>query len=131
MAATDHDERPRHAAQLRDRIDRGETGDKIPFPDPAAAPLGTDDEAAGTTPTPEQVRQAARHENRGKGEEPAVTAETPAPRGPGRGASSRAAPYSGDRARQGDIVLKARWQRVVFVGGLVLAVLLALVLAAA
>ncbi|XEX99088.1 hypothetical protein P7L64_03785 (plasmid) [Tistrella bauzanensis] len=38
------------AAQLRDRIDRGETGDKVPLVDPAAAGLGTDDEAAGTPP---------------------------------------------------------------------------------
>jgi hypothetical protein len=34
---------------LRAAIDRGETGDKVAFPDPAAAPLGTDDEAAGVT----------------------------------------------------------------------------------
>jgi hypothetical protein len=33
--------------QLRSRIDQGETGDKVDFPDPAAAPLGTDAEAAG------------------------------------------------------------------------------------
>ncbi|WP_395014857.1 hypothetical protein [Dongia sp.] len=33
--------------QLREAIDRGATGDKVDFPDPAAAPLGTDDEAAG------------------------------------------------------------------------------------
>ncbi|SMH54013.1 hypothetical protein SAMN02982994_3448 [Azospirillum lipoferum] len=35
--------------RLRDAIDRGLTGDKVPATDPAAAPLGTDDEAAGTT----------------------------------------------------------------------------------
>ncbi|MFV3131334.1 hypothetical protein [Niveispirillum sp. KHB5.9] len=29
-------------------IDRGVTGDKVPFPDPAAAPLGTDEEAGGS-----------------------------------------------------------------------------------
>jgi hypothetical protein len=34
--------------QLRADVDRGRTGDKIDFPDPAAAPLGTDEEAAGT-----------------------------------------------------------------------------------
>ena len=34
-------------ARLRDRIDRGVTGDKVAFSDPAAAPLGTDAEAAG------------------------------------------------------------------------------------
>ncbi|MEX2628709.1 MAG: hypothetical protein WD341_02140 [Tistlia sp.] len=27
--------------------------------------------------------------------------------------------YSGDKARQGEVILKARWQRVVFVAGLV------------
>jgi hypothetical protein len=36
---------------LRRRIDHGELGDKVNFPDPAAAPLGTDDEAAGHPPT--------------------------------------------------------------------------------
>ncbi|HYG88076.1 MAG TPA: hypothetical protein VD978_17645 [Azospirillum sp.] len=35
------------AQRLRYDIDSGRTGDKIPFPDPAAAPLGTDAEAAG------------------------------------------------------------------------------------
>ena len=35
---------------LRERIDSGETGDKVDYPDLAAAPLGTDDEAAGTPP---------------------------------------------------------------------------------
>lgn len=30
-------------------IDRGVTGDKVPFPDPAAAPLGTDEEAGGSS----------------------------------------------------------------------------------
>ena len=35
--------------KLRGRIDSGQTGDKVPYPDPAMAPLGTDDEAAGTS----------------------------------------------------------------------------------
>jgi hypothetical protein len=34
-------------SQVRDRIDRGETGDKKAVEDPAAAPLGTDAEAGG------------------------------------------------------------------------------------
>jgi hypothetical protein len=34
--------------QLRDAIDSGRTGEKVPFHDPAAAPLGADEEAAGT-----------------------------------------------------------------------------------
>ena len=49
---------PRSADRLRDGIDHGAGGDKVSFPDPAAAPLGTDDEAAGHPPTPEQLRQA-------------------------------------------------------------------------
>ena len=32
--------------RLRAAIDRGETGDKVAVDDPAASPLGTDDEAA-------------------------------------------------------------------------------------
>jgi hypothetical protein len=35
-------------SQLRDDIDSGRTGDKVRWPDPAAAPLGTDEEGAGT-----------------------------------------------------------------------------------
>ncbi len=35
------------ADRLQHDISRGATADKINFPDPAAAPLGTDDEAAG------------------------------------------------------------------------------------
>lgn len=36
--------------QLRRDIDRGVTHDKVPGSDPAAAPLGADEEAAGTPP---------------------------------------------------------------------------------
>lgn len=43
---------------LRDDIDSGETGDKIGFPDPSAAPLGTDAEAGGQPPTHEQLKTA-------------------------------------------------------------------------
>jgi hypothetical protein len=54
------------SAQLRDDIDSGRTGDKVPALDPAAAPLGTDEEAAGT-PTPAQAvamnRRAERREH--------------------------------------------------------------------
>ncbi|HUR39722.1 MAG TPA: hypothetical protein VM240_00990 [Verrucomicrobiae bacterium] len=49
-------------AQLRETIDRGRTGSKVNARDPAAAPLGTDDEAAGTPPAPEEVRTAMRNE---------------------------------------------------------------------
>jgi hypothetical protein len=44
--------------QLRNDIDRGRTGDKVDFPDPATAPLGTDEEAAGTPVPPHVVAQA-------------------------------------------------------------------------
>jgi hypothetical protein len=32
------------------------TGDKVDWPDPAMAPLGTDDEAAGTPPSRDRVK---------------------------------------------------------------------------
>jgi hypothetical protein len=55
---------PKHPTidQLRGDIDRGRTGDKVKVSDPAAAPLGTDDEAAGTPPSGEAVRQAREYE---------------------------------------------------------------------
>jgi hypothetical protein len=37
--------------------------------------------------------------------------------------------YPADKARQGEIILKSRWQRVLFVAGLTGAIILALVLA--
>lgn len=46
--------------QLRIRIDRGETGDKVAASDPAAAPLGTDAEAGGFPPTEQERALAAR-----------------------------------------------------------------------
>jgi hypothetical protein len=55
------DERP-NVERLRHAIDTGKARDKAPIPDPAAAPLGTDEEAGGTPPTPEQVAAAAQHE---------------------------------------------------------------------
>jgi hypothetical protein len=52
--------RPQHptASKLRHDIDRGRGGDKVDAIDPAAAPLGTDDEAAGTPVPPEAVAMA-------------------------------------------------------------------------
>lgn len=52
------------AAGLGDDLDRGRGRDKNPYPDPSAAPLGTDDEAAGTPISPEQLRMAREHELR-------------------------------------------------------------------
>jgi hypothetical protein len=44
--------------QLRNDIDAGRTGDKVDWPDPAAVPLGADEEAAGTPPDPWAVETA-------------------------------------------------------------------------
>ena len=57
-------------AQLSADIDSGRTGDKNPALDPSLAPLGTDDEAAGTPPTPFRVMLARRLENRSSGRAP-------------------------------------------------------------
>jgi hypothetical protein len=58
---------PANPDQLRQRIDRGQGADKVDFPDPAAAPLGTEDEAAGTPITREQLQMALAHEARLEG----------------------------------------------------------------
>lgn len=41
--------------QLRHAIDHGLTGDKVARSDPAAAPLGTDAEAGGVSPTSSEI----------------------------------------------------------------------------
>lgn len=46
--------------QLRADIDSGAKGEKVSHSDPAAAPLGTDDEAAGRTPTAQERQLAAK-----------------------------------------------------------------------
>ena len=56
--------------QLRRDIDTGQTGDKVPWPDPASAPLGTDDEAAGDPVRPRNVERA-RGQERVPGQPPA------------------------------------------------------------
>lgn len=45
-------------SQARKRIDSGKTHDKVNFPDPAAAPLGTDEEAGGASTSPEDIAAA-------------------------------------------------------------------------
>ncbi|MCT7377421.1 hypothetical protein [Chelativorans salis] len=61
--------------QLRDDIDHGRAGDKVAYPDPAAAPLGADDEAGGHPPTADQVAEAMRCElSRYEEEEPRMPA---------------------------------------------------------
>ncbi len=46
--------------QIRNAIDSGITGEKVGFPDPAAAPLGTDAEAGGKSPTATERKLEAR-----------------------------------------------------------------------
>jgi hypothetical protein len=46
--------------QIRQAIDSGATGEKLGHPDPAAAPLGTDAEAGGNSPTPSERKLEAR-----------------------------------------------------------------------
>jgi len=53
---------PTTTAELRARLDGGRAGDKVDFPDPSAAPLGTDDEAAGTPASQDDIALAAAHE---------------------------------------------------------------------
>jgi hypothetical protein len=48
--------------ELRIDIDSGRTGDKVDWPDPAMAPLGTDDEAAGMPPSRARAELALRQE---------------------------------------------------------------------
>lgn len=50
------------SSRLRSDIDAGKGRDKIAYPDPAAAPLGTDDEAAGTPVTEMQAQCAHQNE---------------------------------------------------------------------
>jgi hypothetical protein len=47
---------------LKEAIDSGSTGDKVASNDPAAAPLGTDEEAAGTPLPPSAIRKAYKAE---------------------------------------------------------------------
>jgi hypothetical protein len=46
--------------RLKHAIDAGRTRDKVPAFDPGAAPLGTDEESAGTPPVPDAHDRAAR-----------------------------------------------------------------------
>ncbi|HEX5079378.1 MAG TPA: hypothetical protein VFV80_09530 [Geminicoccaceae bacterium] len=51
-------ERAENWPQARERIDRGETGDKVAVLDPAAAPLGTDAEAGGWPTASEDIARS-------------------------------------------------------------------------
>lgn len=65
-------------AQLQHDIDSGRTGDKVGGFDPAAAPLGTDEEAAGERPSPALVAQARRQQRSGAPDSARANAATPA-----------------------------------------------------
>lgn len=60
------DEKPSTMDQLRNLIHSdGDTNSASPTPPaPAASPLGTDDEAGGTTPTAERIEMARKAEER-------------------------------------------------------------------
>ncbi|MGF7159923.1 hypothetical protein FHS85_001546 [Rhodoligotrophos appendicifer] len=57
---SDRDDRTTES--LRHRIDGGGAGDKVTGSDPAAAPLGTDEEAGGHPPSGVEIAAAWRHE---------------------------------------------------------------------
>ena len=69
-----HAPRSRHAGatteQLRDAIDRGRTGSKVPAHDPSAAPLGTDDEAGGQPTDPRLVKETLDRETANRAAHP-------------------------------------------------------------
>lgn len=45
-------------SQARKQADSGKVHDKVAYPDPAAAPLGTDEEAGGARTSPEAIAEA-------------------------------------------------------------------------
>ena len=66
-------------ARLRADIDSGRTGDKVAMSDPAAAPLGTDDEAAGTPPPGHAMAAARAAEARPAAAHPTIAASATKP----------------------------------------------------
>lgn len=52
-------------SQARQQTDSGKTHDKVNFPDPAAAPLGTDEEAGGARTSEEDIARAERQRKPG------------------------------------------------------------------
>ena len=55
-------------SQVRHRTDSGETQDKVDHPDPAAAPLGTDEEAGGARTSPEDIAKSEHARTTGSGD---------------------------------------------------------------
>ena len=56
------DRRGSTTAQLKADIDSGRTGDKVAFPDPGLSPLGTDDEAGGSSASPQLIQKVREQE---------------------------------------------------------------------
>lgn len=96
---SDNDNRKETAETLRRDLDSGRGRDKLAAPDPAAAPLGTDDEAAGTPISPEQARLARSEEIRGAGAIPDVPPPMTAAARPDEPTSGNASAYSGNQVR--------------------------------
>jgi hypothetical protein len=66
--------------RIRQEIDHGRAGDKKGFPDPAAAPMGTDAEAGGASPTPQERDMAYQAEIARRPDGPAASgARRPVP----------------------------------------------------
>lgn len=68
---------PANWAQLRHDIDSGRTGDKVGGFDPAAAPLGTDEEAGGSPCDPELIARERVMERAGRPNSARANAATP------------------------------------------------------
>lgn len=102
---------PPTTSRLRGDIDEGRAGDKVGFPDPAASPLGTDAEAGGTSPTPDEVARAQANETRDR------------PQAPSPGGARPVSSGGADRRRGRGVATVA-----VLAGVVVVIVLLALVI---
>jgi hypothetical protein len=63
-------------SKARDRIDRGETGDKIAVGDPAAVPFGADAEAGGASTAKEYIVQSVIAERAGSAAQAAAHGRT-------------------------------------------------------
>jgi hypothetical protein len=64
-------------AQLKADINSGRTGDKVGGFDPAASPLGTDEEAGGTSPDPLLIAEMRRLERAGRPDSATNNAASP------------------------------------------------------
>ena len=84
-----------NVTRLKNDINSGRTADKVAAFDPAAAPLGTDEEAAGTPVPDGAVEMARASENRPQGHERARQT----------GADTQDAPVTGRRYGAGTWVL--------------------------